>query len=192
MNRRCKRCKEVKGDTHFSRDATRSTGHFPYCKSCQMQTTTAFQDEDQPLNGFTCPLDGVPIRGHKNRRFCSLSCKERVAALRLKYGMDVADYLRLIEATGGVCPICLKRPTVWQVDHDHRTRMAVGVVCLRCNVGSLASTYHDTAYVERLLDYLKHTPCDRLGIVAQAPEGKTQPSNLHKVWGHQAKRRKSG
>lgn len=182
---RCKRCKKVKVRSNFSEDTSRRGGLFPWCKPCQAAYNTGnkFQPEDGELNGRVCPLDDVPIKGSKNRRFCSNSCKDRAAALRKKFGLDVESYRALVESANGRCPICLNRVTQWQVEHNHKTRKVTGVVCSRCNVGSLASTYHDIAYVKRLLTYLETPPADLLGIEAYAPEGAQRTSNLHKRWG---------
>lgn len=187
--RRCKKCKEVKSANNFSLDASREGGRFPWCKHCQNSyaQANAFQDDEAPLNGFICPLDDVPIRGHKNRRFCSLTCKDRAGELRTKYGLSVEDFRRMVAATGGKCPICGDRPTVWQVDHNHKTRLTTGVVCINCNVGLLAHSRHDLDRVRNLLRYLLDTPASQLGIVALAPVTEAnlkieRNPNLHKVW----------
>lgn len=188
--KKCKKCKKAKASTSFVNDETRVDGKFPWCKDCQKEysSESRFQNPEDEPNGYLCPLDGTVIRGHKNRRFCSTACKDRVKALKERYGLEVGDYLRMIEATGGRCPLCRNRVHTWNVDHNHRTRDVVGVVCAACNVGSLAYTYHDVEYVRRLLAFLEHTPAQRLGIVAKAPEGFNKPSNLHRTWG----KRRSG
>lgn len=187
LPRRCKKCRKVKPASGFSRDASRSEGRFPYCVPCQAVGVAKFQDPEDDLNGFVCPLDDVPIRGHVNRRFCSTTCKDRVSALRKKYSLGVVDYRRMVDDTGGRCPICAQRVTTWQVDHNHATRLTTGVVCINCNTGSLAYSGHDVEYVRRLLAYLTETPAKRLGIVAVAPETTeaNRPSQLHRTWGRQ-------
>lgn len=190
-NPRCRKCKKVKPLTRFSRDASRPSGYFPWCKDCQMEGTQSvhFQNPDDPPNGYICPMDDVPVRGHKNRRFCSRSCKERAAALKRQYGLTPAQYRAMVDAMEGKCPLCGNRPTQWHVDHDHKTGRVMGVVCAACNVGALAHTYHDPAIVKRLLVFLEESPAARLGIEAFAPEEMRQPvSNLHKVWGHKKAR----
>lgn len=182
LPRRCKKCRKVKAASNFSRDSSRAEGRYPYCTPCASASLSKFQNPDDELNGHVCPMDDVPVRGHRNRRFCSLPCKARVTALRKNYGLDVKDYRRLIADADGRCPICDRRPTSWQVDHNHRTGLTTGVVCTMCNVGSLAYSGHDVEAVRRLLAYLTETPADRLGIVAIAPEGSEKPSNLHKGW----------
>lgn len=177
---RCKKCKQVRPISRFSQDATRPSGLFPWCMDCQMTSTTAFQNPDDVLNGHICALCDTPVRGHANRRFCSTGCKDRVSALRKRFGLEVEDYRRLVADTGGRCPICRRRATQWHVDHDHSTGRVTGVVCGGCNVGPLAYSLHSVELVERLLAYVRETPAQRLGI--QAIAAPTTPSSLHKKW----------
>lgn len=182
---RCKRCKKVKARSAYSADASRPTGYFPWCKTCQGESTAdrAFQDESAPLNGHICPMCDTPIRGHVNRRFCSETCKGRASRLKLSYNLTPAQYRALVEATGGRCPICLKKPTMWPVEHDHKTLQITGVVCTACNVGALAHTYHDVEFVRRLLAYLEDPPAVRvLGSPVYASEKRSKPSNVHRIW----------
>lgn len=188
--RKCKRCKKSKSANSFINDATRVDGKFPWCKECQSEHSQEhkFQNPEDEPNGYICPLDGTVIRGHKNRRFCSASCKDRVRSLNRNYGLSVEDYLRLIEAANGRCPLCQNRVHTWNVDHNHQTRKVVGVVCAACNVGPLAYTYHNVEFVKRLLAFLEETPAQRLGIDATVPEEFNKPSNLHRTWGRRGRK----
>jgi endogenous inhibitor of DNA gyrase (YacG/DUF329 family) len=174
----------VKPLSAFSHDSTRPSGYFPWCKKCQGDGVKAgaWQDETADLNGNVCPLCDTPIRGHRNRKFCSNSCKDRVSTIRNKYRLTVEEYRKLVDDTGGRCPICGDRPTVWQIEHDHNTGSVTGVTCSPCNIGLLAYSNHDVSRVESLLSYLKNTPASRLGIDAKVPSDYDQKSNLHKRW----------
>lgn len=182
--RRCSKCRKTKAASRFSNDVGRISGKFPWCKSCQGETNLAkhFQKFDAELNGYTCPLCDTPVRGHKNRRFCSNMCKEKAGSLRTKFGLTVVQYRQLIQDAGGRCPICACKPKVWHVDHNHKTRRVTGVVCHQCNIGLLASSHHILEKAQGLVSYLECTPAERLGIVACAPEGADQPSKLHSIW----------
>lgn len=189
--RKCKKCKKVKAPSSFVNDASRPDGKFPWCSDCQNEATKAswFQDPNDPPNGFVCPLDDVPVRGHRNRRFCSAYCKNRVAALKKNFDLSVEQYRSLVAQTEGRCPLCQNRVHTWHVDHNHRTREVMGVVCAACNVGALAGTYHNVEYVRRLLAFLENSPAAQLGIQVLVPEGKNKPSNLHKVWSTASRRK---
>lgn len=184
---RCKKCKKVQRPSRFSRDASRPSGFFPWCMECQGSSTPTFQDPDAPLNGKACPLCDTPIRGKANRIYCSRTCGERVGRLRSNYGLSPEQYKALIAANEGRCPICANRSTSWQVDHNHKTGEVLGAVCISCNVGSLAYTHHDIAYIQRLLEFVSNSPARRLGIVALAPKRKA--SKLHQRWGYGGGRR---
>lgn len=188
-NPRCKKCKKVRPLSRFARDVTRPSGYFPWCMDCSMSAQARFQNPEDELNGHVCPLCDTPIRGHKNRRFDSETCKDRVKNLKAKYDLEVSEYRRLVEATGGRCPICQNRATQWHVDHDHRTRKVTGVVCSACNVGALAMTFHDVEFVKRLLEYLQWTPASTAGIDRLVPEDQNRPSTLHSMWKRGAHRR---
>lgn len=187
-SRRCGRCKKVKAIQNFSRDSSRPDGRFPWCKACQGESARAdyaFQNPEDPLNGKVCPVDDVPIRGRANRLFCSEKCKAKVTTLKKRYGLAIEDYRRLVDATGGFCPICKNKTKNWQVDHNHRTREVTGVVCVNCNVGLLADCLHDPGLVAMLFMYLRQTPAQSLGICALAPietKSANRTGNLHSVW----------
>lgn len=181
---RCTKCRKLRAASSFAKDGTFHSGLHPWCKGCKTKhdPSTKFQDPEAPLNGNVCPLCDTPCRGRASRKYCSDQCRNRCAGLASNYGMSVADYRRLVEDAQERCPICLNRPSQWHVDHNHRTGMATGIVCASCNVGALAGTFHDVEFVRRLLAFLEETPCERLGIVAEAPEGATRPSRIHSQW----------
>jgi len=189
-NPRCKKCKKVKPLSSFSHDTTRPSGYFPWCLECSAESTSAakFQDPSDEPNGHICPLCDTVVRGHKNRRFDSATCKDRVRNLKSKFGLEVADYRRMIEASGGRCAICQNRVKQWHVDHNHKTGLVTGIVCAACNVGALAMTFHDVEFVRRLLSFLESTPASQLGITAIASEEANKPSQLHRMWGAKNRR----
>jgi hypothetical protein len=133
-------------------------------------------------------MDDNPVRGHKNRRFCSRGCKERASKLRLKYNLSPSQFRALVAATGGICPICLRHVTQWQVEHNHKTREVYGVVCGGCNVGPIAYSCHDIEQTRRLLVYLENPPIAAvLGETILVPENGQNSSKIHKIWGHHQK-----
>ena len=61
-----------------------------------------------------------------------------------KYGLNRAQWLELLAAQDWQCPICERRVTTWNTDHEHvrgwknmeadeRRRYVRGVLCIRCN-----------------------------------------------------------
>jgi ssDNA-binding Zn-finger/Zn-ribbon topoisomerase 1 len=184
--RRCPRCRKTRSASKFANDATRADGKFPWCVDCQTEGVAngRFQSADDELNGHACPVCDTGIRGHKNRRFCSSTCRNKANGLSKRFGLTVKQYRAMVAATGGKCPLCPARPRVWAVDHDHRSGFVTGVVCTGCNVQILAASGHDLKRARALVAYLENTPAAQLGIVVRAPDGAHRPSAIHKMWKH--------
>lgn len=178
---RCSRCKRVKGPRSFTRDAGRENGWYPWCKPCvtEYRQDHHFQSEEDKDLGRNCPVCDKPLRGSQNRDYCSVTCKGKARGWRSKYNLTPAEFRSLIPEDKR-CPICRKRPTLWNVDHNHRTGQIMGLVCTQCNVGALAATYHDIELVQRLMDFLTNPPAAHLEKTAN-PE-RIGPSRLREVW----------
>lgn len=87
--------------------------------------------------------------------------KYRDQHLLRHYGIDEAEYQRMLEAQGGVCAVCGRPPRhrnsagVTQrlhVDHDHATGKVRGLLCLTCNRN--AAVIEGPLY-DRLIAYLR-------------------------------------
>lgn len=171
--KRCGKCGKMRSRRSFPQDVGRSDGLFPWCKSCHVkyQTEGKFQNPDAPLTGKICPLCDTPLRGQANRKYCGTSCCGRASKLRKQYGMAVAEYRRLLADADGLCPICKCRPSRWNVDHNHKTGLATGICCTRCNTGLLAFSNHDPELAQRLADYLKGDPGAKAGYHRCRPGG---------------------
>jgi hypothetical protein len=59
----------------------------------------------------------------------------------------------MIEAQGGLCAVCKKRPAT-QVDHDHKTKKVRGIVCLNCNA-AMGALKDDVRLVWEAIHYLE-------------------------------------
>jgi hypothetical protein len=67
----------------------------------------------------------------------------RSKALQKKYGIDLREYNRILDAQGGVCAICFQEETIvdyrsnrkrsLSVDHCHKTGAIRGLLCFKCN-----------------------------------------------------------
>ena len=99
-----------------------------------------------------------------------------------KYGLTLDDFKRILEAQGGICPICGKVPNPskrdgkirWVVDHYHRRgwkqlppekrkQFVRGICCWFCNKYYLGKAItvekskNVTAYLERFENKLERT-----------------------------------
>ena len=58
----------------------------------------------------------------------------RAAVLSHRYGIPVDDIRKLLKSAAGKCKICGKEVKL-ELDHDHRTGKARGMLCKQCNQG---------------------------------------------------------
>jgi len=72
-----------------------------------------------------------------------------------RYGVDYAEYKRLVVLQNGKCAICgAKRKLV--IDHKHNgTRNVRGLLCTHCNVG-LGMLREDIAILFAAIEYIRH------------------------------------
>jgi hypothetical protein len=130
----CPECGSTKEANQFPRNRSTKTGYGTYCKPCHNNAI-----------------------GKRNRE--RLHGSTRHYHLSRRYGISAAQAEALIEAHGGLCAICRKRPAQ-HVDHDHCSGSVRGMLCLPCNTG-LGHFNDDIADMQRAIDYLKrHRPGD--------------------------------
>lgn len=85
---------------------------------------------------------------------------------------NLTKYYKLLEAQGGGCAICGRKPTKTRlsVDHQHATGLLRGLLCMRCN--RAYGLFHDdnARRLRRAADYLDNPPFVRLfGVKLTAP-----------------------
>ncbi len=86
-----------------------------------------------------------------------LKRRRKSAMLKHQYGITIDQYDLILAAQDGKCAICCsvfgadeKSP---RVDHDHKTGVVRGLLCLRCNTG-LGSFRDSAAYLEAASAYI--------------------------------------
>lgn len=101
----------------------------------------------------------------KRGRICFFCQKRKRAetahAYRVErtYGLNRADYDALFASQGGACAICGGvRPYRLDVDHDHETGFARGLLCKRENREILRAARDDSGLLRRAADYLDDPP----------------------------------
>ncbi len=170
MHKVCNRCGELKLIKEFSRSKDKIDGIYPTCKQCVKIRRTEIVEER--LAGTHASGDGskicewceVSIGGRRNKKFCKESCAQKARRVR-SYGITVAEYKNLLAEQNGVCRLCQRETTNWNIDHNHNTLETYGIICGTCNSQLVAWTFHDIEIAKRLLDYLENPPIrQRLGI----------------------------
>ena len=122
----CTDCGKHKSPEEFPRNRRAQSGRATYCKPCHNARSRASRAKH-----------GGARRYH----------------LRDRYGIEPADFDRLVEQQGGVCPVCEARPAV-HVDHDHVTKQVGGILCEMCN-GFLGAFRDDPRLLGAAAQYLE-------------------------------------
>jgi len=172
----CSRCNETKKVHQFSADKRRSSGLFPWCKSCfagyqKEQRLKRVPKEVQTKYCPKCQIDKDASEFTKNKHqtdglypYCR-ECKYTHAQddyrlngwgkhLKRTYGITIEDYNALLEQQDGVCAICKnEHEHALCVDHDHETGDIRGLLCKPCNV-AIGNFKDDTRRLEEAIKYL--------------------------------------
>jgi len=118
----CGKCLETKPLDEFHRNKNMKDGRVSRCKDCAKEASTQWRLENR---------DPEAQREYM-RRWHDMNRGRR-------YGLTPLEYLRLEEASGGVCAVCGQPPSGKRdrlvVDHDHVTNKVRGMVCHPCNSG---------------------------------------------------------
>lgn len=129
----CSKCGTTKPLTDFHKEAKGKHGRQAQCRPCKLTYVKAHRAAN-------------PAYARENN-------------YKVKYGITIADYDRLLEGQGGRCAITTCRtdnPGRWDrfdVDHDHATGLIRGLLCNKCNRG-IGSLGDDIAGLTAALNYL--------------------------------------
>lgn len=134
MRRICTKCGEEKDLEDFCRQKTGRDGRHSRCKVCHNAANREFV----------------------KRKYGS----SRHYHLKQRFGIGAAEVDAMIEAQGGLCPICQKRAAV-HVDHDHKTGKVRAILCEPCN-GGLGQFKDDPQIIRNAIAYLKDPPARKI------------------------------
>jgi hypothetical protein len=125
-------------------------------------------DETEPIGPDNWEWrESIPLESrNKYQREWHRRNPERSKSFNLmrKYGIDYAEYERMLDAQNGVCAICNRAETARDsanpltvkrlaVDHCHTTKKVRGLLCASCNT-SIHMIERDPAIIERVVKYL--------------------------------------
>lgn len=118
----CTACKTPKPLGAFGTDRREGRTHYSHCKECRKAEVNAWRLKNRDAHNAA-----------ERRRYAESPTKwDR--HLRNKYGIDAAEYERLLEGQGGRCGVCKEgSEETLAVDHDHATGAVRGLLCAKCN-----------------------------------------------------------
>lgn len=114
LDKTCSQCGESKPLWDFHKFWMSRDGHCAQCAACKL-TSERIRNADPAVKAVKYSTN-----------------------LRNLYGITLQEKLDLIEAQGGLCPVCKKElalldPKRVHVDHCHVTGLVRGVLCGHCN-----------------------------------------------------------
>ena len=81
---------------------------------------------------------------------------------RRKYGLEPEEYAAMLAHQDGRCAVCRRKPRAKDpslaVDHDHRTGLIRGLLCMRCNHLLYGYFGEDPTFYENAAEYLVAPP----------------------------------
>ena len=114
----CSRCKKLRPDSQFWIERRRGRLG-SRCKDCTREVSREWRAKNPEF---------------EKRRYAAIKEKTRERHLVRKYGVDLAEYERMLKEQCGACAICGKRQTrSFDVDHCHETGKVRGLLCTSCN-----------------------------------------------------------
>lgn len=98
-------------------------------------------------------------QGASRCRPCA-SAAAHASRTKAVFGIDAAEYERILAVQGGRCAICQQKPNTKRlaVDHDHDTGAVRGLLCSRDNHDLLGAAHDSIEYLLAAVNYLAHPP----------------------------------
>jgi hypothetical protein len=121
----------------------------------------------------------VPLEDTRGSRCIPCASASQHGAMIAKtYGIDAAEYDRLLALQDGKCAICRARPKKKRlaVDHSHKSGAVRGLLCSRCNHDLLGAGWDSGAMLLAAWHYLNTPPTS--GVWVNPERGLVAPSTV--------------
>jgi hypothetical protein len=154
----CSICGEEKTITEFYEQKSCKCGVRSCCKECDHSRNKKYQDEhvEELREKRKKHNEEHKEELHERARLKRLECPEKMKSWNLgRYGINLEEYTRMLEAQGGKCKICGGVPSARMlgVDHDHATSTIRGLLCGGCNSG-IGYFQDNPSLLRKAADYL--------------------------------------
>lgn len=160
--KRCKKCGELLPLDAFYKATGAKDGHRGDCNACNLaakhERYIANPEPDRERARRWAKENPEKYQALRQRQRDSGSKKRSDGRSHLKrvHGITPEVYEAMLEAQGGGCAVCGKRPRPdisLHIDHDHATGRRRGLLCFCCNQ-MLGSVDDDAARLIELANYL--------------------------------------
>lgn len=159
----CRICGTAKPLGEFHRAAGMRDGHRNECRDCfrALSRDRYRRNRERYIAGVKRwqqeNSDRLNEYRRARRQLPEVKRQQRSGYYLRTYGVSADDVDAMLEAQGGGCAICLRRPerqASLHLDHDHQTGWLRGVLCSTCNQ-ALGHLRDDPVLIERAVVYLR-------------------------------------
>ena len=139
----CSKCSLVKPVLDFGRCKGTLDGLRKTCKSCKSKEGkeyyAAHVEVERQRSRDRTERDPGYRREYALAHLDQEARSKRSHNLRVRYGLSLEDYEKLLAVQHGGCAICGVlvsggRSSLLHVDHDHKTKQVRGLLCSECNL----------------------------------------------------------
>lgn len=164
LSKKCNRCGQIKNMKHFSKNKSRKDGHNGFCKICMnsyrrnnLKKYKKYNLLYKKNNAKTIKIKRM-IYLNKSTIKKKVSKQKRIVKLRLRYGITVDDYNKMLISQNYRCAICGEKQLnnkKLAVDHCHKTGKVRGLLCRNCNIG-IGMLNDNPESLLKAYKYIKH------------------------------------
>lgn len=96
---------------------------------------------------------------YRSTHVAEMALMKRKSELKLRYGITLEDFERMVLAQGNLCAICNEPPenkdsTKLHIDHCHTTGKVRGLLCRSCNI-AIGYLNDDINLLQNAIKYLE-------------------------------------
>jgi hypothetical protein len=176
----CTHCRRQRSREDFPKHRQAKDGLGSWCKTCKAEDKKRYRAKN--LDSIRRKQSEYGKRRRQDPDF-RMKASDRMRAWReknvekvreaniLRYGISLADYKRMFVSQHGKCLACSRvivdfgggrKPERAHIDHDHRTGMVRGLLCMQCNM-ILGAVNDSTEVLANLIVYLCRASNDEEG-----------------------------
>lgn len=159
IHKKCCACEELKPLDCFYYSKTGIYKKGGNCKSCCIKLSIEWRNKNREKhreNDRKSRTNHMEKNKYRNKEW-RLKNKDKLRwqLIKCKYRLSKEDWMRIFEKQGNCCGICglvCESLEEYHTDHDHKTGIIRGILCMNCNL--IMRDVVDVKYLSRCINYL--------------------------------------